>query len=122
VPVQTESAGNVPDAGVATPTADIEGKASGIAGIVRQEVELLLFHRAAVPAPDATYFQLQVDAEGTAGQVADYSSVLVIVGPNDRATGPATSFFPRRFSTTTRANGSPRRSSGVRSGRKPGKA
>jgi hypothetical protein len=66
-----ESAGNVLDAGVATPTADIAGKASGIAGIVRQEVELLLFRCAAVPAPDATQFQLQVDAEAAAGQVAD---------------------------------------------------
>jgi len=66
-----ESAGNVLDAGVAAPTADIESKASGIAGIVRQEVELLLFYRAAVPAPDATQFQLQVDAEATTGQVAD---------------------------------------------------
>jgi len=57
--------GNVFDAGVPTAPAYVTGKASSIAGIIRQEVQPLLLDGAAVPAEDATQLQFQVDAVGT---------------------------------------------------------
>jgi len=61
VPVELQLLGNVADRGLRATPSDMEGKALGVARIVRQKIQPFAFHAAAMPACDTPHLQLQDD-------------------------------------------------------------
>src|SRR5438045_866861 len=95
-------------------------KANGVERIVRQKVEPLPFHLAAVAAIKAPHLQFQKYPRVPTGQIAYMADLAVVPAHLDATTAPAHRFFERRFSVITRAFGSPKIPRTVGSGRKPG--
>jgi len=120
-PIQPGLFGDVLDRhGLATASYE-EGEAFGIEWVVRQPVQRLLLHLAATLAVDAPDFEIQVNPDVPAGQIAHSAYLVVVPGPMDAAARPASRFFPRRRSSMTRAFRSPKMPRTAGSGTKPGK-
>jgi hypothetical protein len=61
IPAEVEFPGNILDGGLATAPSQVAGKALGIEGVVRQEVEPLALHMAATLGQHATHLGRQKD-------------------------------------------------------------
>lgn len=101
--MQMELLGHVANARGTAAAAYVEYEALGVEGVVGQEGKLFLLHLAAAPALDASDFQVEVDAEGAAGEVAHAPAFPVVNALRLATTGSASSFFPWRTRVTTRA-------------------
>ena len=108
LPVKIEFLGNVLDGGLATAPPHIVGKAFGIDGVVRQEVEPLALHVAATLALHATHLELQKDACVATREIANASRASVVPARLDSTTAAANVFFEHRTRVMTRAFGSRR--------------
>ncbi len=122
LPVKIEFLGNVLDGGLATAPPHVVGKALGIEGVVRQEVEPLALHVAATLAPHATHLELQIDARVATREIANAPRASVVPARLGSTTAAADVFFERRTRVMTRAFGSPKTPRTVGCGRKPGNA
>src|SRR3990172_6303955 len=121
LPIQVRFLGNVLDGrDTATPSHE-EGEAFRIERILREPIQLLLFHLAASLAVDTSNLQFQVDPSVPTRQVAYSAQLAVVPGSTRMATDSADSFFPRRWRRTTLAFGSPNMPCTVELGRKRGK-
>src|SRR5262249_348841 len=112
-------AGDVSNRQGSTAAPDVEGGALDVQGIVGQEVEPFLLHRAAAPTGHAPRLDLEVDPDVAAREVAD--ATLFAIVPAALAAGPAGRFFDRRVRRMLRAWGSPKIPVTVGLGWKPGK-
>jgi len=119
VPDQLQFRSDFADRGLPAATADIERKASGEVWIVRQEIQPLALHCAAGAARQATYRELQDDAEPTARKVANPSLRLVVPTCPQAPTAAADGFFERRSRVTIRTSRSPNTPRMVACARKP---
>jgi|GEM_PF-3812991 len=70
--------GNIFDGRGPTPFANIERKPLGVERIIGKKVEPLLFHVLALPTPDASNLQFQIDAPVATGKIADTSHLAVL--------------------------------------------
>src|SRR3974377_256955 len=66
--VQMQLPGDIFDGGGTATLANVKGKPLGVEWVVGQEGKLLLFHRAAPPAPNTPNFQFEVDPRVAAGE------------------------------------------------------
>jgi hypothetical protein len=121
LPVEVEFARHIPNRRAAAAPADVEGKAFGVEGVVRQPGQLLLLHGTAPTAKHASDLDLQEHACVAAGQVADAAELAVVNASMKLTTGATGRFFWRRRKDTMRALGSPKMLRTMASGRKPGK-
>ena len=120
VPIERQFLRNVLDRRLPATLPDKIGKALGVERIVRQKVEPLPFHLAAVAAIKAPHLQFQKYPRVPTGQIAYMADLAVVPAHLDATTAPAHRFFERRFSVMTRAFGSPKIPPTVGSGRNPG--
>ena len=121
VPVQLQFRCHILDRRRPAAPANIIGKALGVERIVRQKVEQLALHLAAVTAVEAPHLQFQKNPRVAARQIA-HAPYLAIVPAHLGATATATSrFFERRLRRIIRTFGSPNTPCTVCSGRNPGK-
>src|SRR5712692_3534529 len=120
LPIEVQFARHVVNRRAAAAAADVEGKAFGVEGIVRQPGELLLFHGTTPATLDAANLELQVDTGVATGQVADPPQLAVVMGALGLAAHATSCFFRRRCKDTRRALGSPKMPRTMAAGRKPG--
>jgi hypothetical protein len=78
VPVQFQIRRYVLDCRGSTAAADIIGKALGVVRIVRQKVEPLALHLAAVATVEAAHLQLQENPRVAARQIAHPADLAII--------------------------------------------
>ena len=121
VPVEAQLLGHVSDGRGATAPAHVEGEALRVEGVVGQEGEPFLLHRATGSAGHPPDFDLEGDAQVPTGQIADAAPLAVVPATLPAPARPAGRFFGRRSSTTTLAYRSPNTPVTVVLGRKPGK-
>ena len=95
------------------------GEAFGVERIVRQKVEPLPLHLAAVAAIETPHLQLQEYPRVPARQIAHLTDLAVVPARLHPTTAPARRFFERRFNAMMRAFGSPKIPRTVGCGRKP---
>ena len=118
-PVQLEFLGNILDGGLTTAPPHVVGKALGIEGIVRQEVEPLALHAPATLALHAAHLDLQKDARVATRQIAKAPRASVVPARVHSTAATADRFFERRLRVMTRAFESPNTPRTVGSGRNP---
>src|SRR5258705_7916276 len=119
VPVQRQFFRHVFDRRLSAAPADIISKALGVERIVRQKIQLLSLHLAAIAALDPPHLQLQIYPRVPAAQIAHPPDLAVVPAHLDATAAPTRCFFERRLSLITRAFGSPKIPRTVGSGRKP---
>src|SRR5262249_38558746 len=95
-------------------------EALGVERIVRQKIEPLPFHLAAVAAINPPHLQLQQYPRVPAGQIAHPADLAVVPARLHAAATSARRFFEPRRSVITRAFGSPKIARTTGSARKPG--
>ena len=121
VPVKPQIRRNVLDRRRSTAPADVIGKALGVVRIVRQKVEPLALHLAAVATVKPAHLQFQENPRVAARQIAHPANLAIVPAHLHATATAACRFFDRRLSPITRAFGSPKMPRTVGSGRKPGK-
>jgi hypothetical protein len=121
IPVQMHLFGNFLDARRATAPTHVVRKALCIERIVGQQRQPLTLHRRTRLASNPAYFHVQVNPEGSAGQIPYLPTASVIEAAMGRPAGAAARLFARRDSSTIRTSGSPKRPRTVALARKPGK-
>src|SRR6267154_5981000 len=119
VPIERQFFRHVLDRCLAAAPADIKSKALGVERIVRQKIQLLSFHLAAIAALDPPHLQLQIYPRVSARQIAHPPDLAVVPAHLNTTAAAARRFFERRLSVITRAFGSPKIPRTVGSGRKP---
>jgi len=120
VPVEAQRPGDVPDRRGPTAPAHVEGEALGVEGIVGQEVEPFLLHRATAPAGHPPDLEIEIDPQVAAGEIAHAAPLAVVPAAVGSATDSTGRFFDRRVSMMMRAWGSPKIPVTVGLGRNPG--
>ena len=118
-PVKIEFLGNVLDGGLATAPPHVVGKALGIEGVVRQEVEPLALHLAATLAQHATHLEIQKDTRVATRKIANTSRASVVPARVHTSAATSDRFFERPTRVMTQAFGSPKTPRTVGSGRNP---
>ena len=121
MPVQPQIRRNVLDRRRSTAPADVIGKALGVVRIVRQKVEPLALHPAAVATVEPAHLQFQENPRVAARQIAHPANLMIVPALLTATATTTNGFFDRRLSPITRAFGSPKMPRTVGSGRKPGK-
>ena len=96
VPVELQLLGDIADRGLPAAAADIERKALGEVRIVRQKIQPLALHAAAIAARHAPHLELQNDAKAGARQVANPPHPPVVPALLDPPAAAANRFFERR--------------------------
>ena len=120
VPVEVQLLRDVLDGFLRAAPPHVVGEAPRVERAVGQEAEPLGLHRLAAAAIHPPQFELEIDAVGTAGQIA-HPPRPAVVPPGVNSPAAATGrFFERRTSLTTRACGSPKIPRTGSWGRKPG--
>ena len=122
LPVKTQFLGDVLDGGLTAAPPHVVGKALGIEGIVRQEVEPLALHVPTTLALHAPHLDLEVDTHVSTGEIAHLPYSAVVPSRVHAAAPAACRFFERRLRLMTRAYGSPKTPRTVCCGRNPEKA
>src|SRR5256712_5031026 len=108
VPVEPQLLGHIPNRRGPAAPAHVEGEALGVEGVVGQELEPLLLHRATAPTGHTPHLDGEVDAQVAAGEIAHSALLAVVPSALHPAAGPAGRFFDRRVSVMMRAKGSPK--------------
>src|SRR5512144_3097178 len=119
VPVQRQLLRHVRDRSLPAASPDKVGEALGVERIVRQKVEPLPLHLAAVAAIEAPHLQLQEYPRVPSRHISYATDLAVVRGHLYPTTAPAHRFFERRRSVITRAFGSPKIPRTVGCARKP---
>src|SRR6266702_4811743 len=119
VPIKRQFFRHVLDRRLSAAPADIISKALGVERIVRQKIQLLSLHLAAIAALDPPHLQLQIYPGVSARQIAHPPDLAVVPAHLNTTAAAARRFFERRLSVITRAFGSPKIPRTVGSGRKP---
>src|SRR5437764_7019562 len=96
------------------------GKTLGVERVVRQKVQALPFHLAAMVAVNTPHLQFEEHPRVSAGQIANPANLAVIPSAPHATAATTCRFFERRFSVMTRAFGSPKMPTTKGSTRKPG--
>jgi hypothetical protein len=120
VPIQMQFFGDIADRRAAATAADVKSKSLGVERVVRQELQALTLHLAALTAPDAPHLELQEDPQIAGCKIANAPNFAIVPAEVLSSARPARRFFERRTSVTTRACGSPNTPRRSSTGRKPG--
>ena len=93
VPVELQLLGHIADRGLRAAPPDIKRKAFGEVRIVRQKIQPLALHAAAMPAGDATHFELQYDPHIPRMAGREPAGYAGRTSPSGRARNSRRSFF-----------------------------
>lgn len=122
MPVELEFLRNILDGGLATAPPHVEGKALGMARLVRQEVAPLALHLAATLAQNATHLDRQKNTCVATGEIANAPRASVVPARLESTIASANALFGRRPRVMPRAFGRPKTPRTVGCGRKCGNA
>ena len=120
MPIQLQLLGNIPDRSAAAAATDVKSKSLGVERVVRQELQALALHLAALAASDAPHLEFQEYAQSAGRKIASPAKLAIVPPGMFSSTRPAGRFFERRTSVTMRACGSPNTPRTFSIGRKPG--
>src|SRR6266852_2715645 len=120
-PVEPQLLGHIADRRGPTAPPHVEGEALRVEGRVGQKGEALLLHRAARATGHAPDFDVEVDAQVAAREIANAPAPAIVPAVLHPPAGAARGFFDRRVSVMMRARGSPNTPMTVGLGRNPGK-
>jgi hypothetical protein len=120
MPIQLQLLGNIPDWRAAAAAANVKSKPLGVERVVRQELQTLALHLAALAAPDAPYLELQEYAQAASRKISSAANLAIVPPGMFSSACPAGRFFERRTRVTMRACGSPNTPRTSSMGRKPG--
>src|SRR6267143_1045600 len=78
MPIQLQLLGNIPDWRAAAAAADVKSKPLGVERVVRQELQTLALHLAALAAPDAPYLELQEYAQAAGRKISSAANRAIV--------------------------------------------
>jgi hypothetical protein len=119
MPIELELLGDIPDRRAAAAPANVKGKSLGVERVVRQELEALALHLAALATHDAPHLELQEYTQVARCKVPSPTKLPIVPPGMLPSARSATRFFERRTRVTMRACGSPNTPRTSSTGRKP---
>ncbi len=120
MPIEPELLGDISDRSTAAAPTNIEGESLGVERVVRQKLETLALHLAALAALDPPHLELQEYPQATGRKVPNLTKLAIVPPGMVPSARPAGRFFERRTRVMMRACGSPNTPRTSSMGRKPG--